>query len=200
MPEPRVFLVDDDPSVLRGLERFFRSWGYAVETFDTPDALLARLPYNGPACVVIDLSMPSMTGLDVQDAMRRKGLSTPLVFLSGQSNVRSTATAMRGGAVDFLEKPPNEMELLDAVSRALSRAERQRQHDSERTMAAERVARLTTRERQVCELVATGLLNKQIASELGTSEKTVKVHRGRVMHKLQVDSVASLVRLLSVLN
>jgi FixJ family two-component response regulator len=107
---------------------------------------------------------------------------------------------MRGGAVDFLEKPPDELELLDAVSRALSRAERQRQHDSERTMAAERVGRLTTRERQVCELVATGLLNKQIASALGTSEKTVKIHRGRVMHKLQVDSVASLVRLLSVLN
>ena len=140
--------------------------------------------------------MPGLSGLDVQDALSRSGVSMPIIFLSGRGDVPATAQAMRKGAVDFLVKPIDEPELMDAIERALTRArDEQHQRRIERETTA-RLARLTKREREVCDLVARGLLNKQIAYELGTSEKTVKVHRGRVMHKLEVDSVAALVRLL----
>jgi FixJ family two-component response regulator len=174
--EPRVFVLDDDPHVLRALERFLRASGFVVEAFSSPSSFLARLPYDGTACVILDLQM---------------------VFLSGKGDVPSTATAMRRGAVDFLVKPVNEAQLLDAVARALAQAVDWRERRRAELDATERLARLTRRERQVCDLVASGFLNKQIAFKLGTSEKTVKVHRGRVMRKLEVDSVAALVRLLS---
>lgn len=195
--EPRVFVIDDDPSVLRALERLLRSNGFLVEAYTSPWAFLERPFYEGPACLLLDLRMPGLSGLDVQEALARNRMSMPIVFLSGQGDVPSTARAMREGAVDFLVKPVDESQLLDAVARALARAvdlQRQRREQQE---AEQRFARLTKREREVCDLVAQGLLNKQIAYELGTSEKTVKVHRGRVMHKLEVDSVAALVRLLS---
>jgi len=193
----QVFAVDDDPIVLRAIERMLRLHSIAVEGFTSPEAFLARPPYDGVACVLLDLKMPGMTGLDVQTAMMGKGISMPIIFLSAQSDVPSTVRAMRGGAVDFLEKPVDEDQLLAAIERArvecvAMRQERHRQHDAE-----VRLARLTKREREVCDLVAAGLLNKQIAHQLGMSEKTVKVHRGRVTRKLDVDSVAALVRLLS---
>ena len=193
----QVFAVDDDPIVLRAIDRMLRSHNIAVEGFTSPDAFLARPVYDGVACVLLDLRMPGMTGLDVQTAMIGKGISMPIIFLSAQSDVPSTVRAMRGGAVDFLEKPVDEDQLLAAIERArlesvAMRQQQRRQHDADA-----RLARLTKREREVCDLVAAGLLNKQIAHELGMSEKTVKVHRGRVTRKLDVDSVAALVRLLS---
>jgi FixJ family two-component response regulator len=195
--QPHIFVIDDDMSTLKALERLLRSTGFQVEVFISPAAFFERMPFDGVGCVLLDLRMPEMSGLDVQEAMRRRGMSLPVVFFSGDSDVRATAQAMRNGAIDFLVKPLNEPELMDAIARAIARADglrqqRQREHD-----AAERLARLTMRERQVCNLVAQGFLNKQIGYQLGIGEKTVKVHRGRAMHKLEVDSVAALVRLLS---
>ena len=193
----QVFAVDDDPIVLRAIERMLRSHSIAVEGFTSPAAFLARPSYEGVSCLLLDLKMPGMSGLDVQAAMIAKGISMPIIFLSAQSDVPSTVRAMRGGAIDFLEKPVDEDQLLAALERArlqsmAMRRQQQLQRDTE-----QRLARLTKREREVCDLVAAGLLNKQIAVELGMSEKTVKVHRGRVTRKLDVDSVAALVRLLS---
>jgi FixJ family two-component response regulator len=196
-PEPRVFVVDDDPSVARAIERLLRLNGFNVEAFTSPSSFLERLPYDGIACVVLDMRMPDLSGLDVQGAIARKAPSLPAVFLSGASDVPSAATAMRQGAVDFLVKPVDETELIEAVSRALTTAAESASRRTEEIQFRQRLARLTPRERQVCDLVARGLLNKQIAYELGTSEKTIKVHRARVMQKLEVDSVAALVWLLA---
>jgi FixJ family two-component response regulator len=195
--EPRVFVVDDDRSVLRAIERLLRSTGFSVEAFTSPASFLDRLPYDGVACLVLDMRMPELSGLEVQRAIATKAPSMPTVFLSGASDVHTAATAMRKGAIDFLVKPIDETELLDAVTRALATAAETVERRRAEAEYAQRLARLTRRERQVCELVARGLLNKQIAYELGTSEKTVKVHRARVMQKLEVDSVAALVWLLS---
>ncbi len=193
----QVLAVDDEPIVLRAIERMLRLHSIAVEGFTSPEAFLARPPYDGVACLLLDLKMPGMSGLDVQTAMIAKGISMPIIFLSARSDVPSTVRAMRGGAIDFLEKPVDEDQLLAALERArlqsiAMRQQRHVQHETE-----QRLARLTKREREVCDLVAAGLLNKQIAVELGMSEKTVKVHRGRVTRKLDVDSVAALVRLMS---
>jgi FixJ family two-component response regulator len=195
----RVFVVDDDPLVLRSIERVLRANGFDVETFATPEAFLRRPAHAGAACVLLDLVMPGLSGLDVQAAMARDDVRWPVIFLSGRGDIPSTARAMREGAVDFLVKPPAEAELVDAVRRAGERAAalaRQRQAEHE---VAARFARLTRRERQVCDRVAQGLLNKQIAWELGIGEQVVKVHRGRAMRKLEVDSVAALVRLVAKL-
>ena len=195
-PDLRVFVLDDDPIVLRALERMLRANDIPVETFASPSAFLERPFYDGIGCLLLDLRMPGLSGLDVQSEMSRKRIPMPIVFLSAQGDVPSTARAMREGAIDFLEKPIDEEQLLAAIDRARlkSLAERE-QRDRERD-AEERLARLTKREREVCDLVAAGMLNKQIAFELGMSEKTVKVHRGRLTRKLDVDSVPALVRLL----
>lgn len=193
----RVFAVDDDPSILRALERMLRSNGIDVEVFTSPSDFLARIPYDGVACLLLDLKMPGLTGLDVQNAMSQKGIAMPVVFLSAQGDVATTARAMREGAIDFLEKPFDEVHLLAALERARAEATALREQQKRAHETEERLARLTRREREVCELVARGMLNKQIAYELGMSEKTVKVHRGRLTRKLDVDSVAALVRLMS---
>ena len=195
-PDLRVFVVDDDPIVLRALERMLRANDISVETFASPSAFLERPFYDGIGCLLLDLRMPGLSGLDVQSEMSRKRIPIPIVFLSAEGDVPSTARAMREGAIDFLEKPIDEGQLLAAIDRARLKSVAQReQHDRERD-AEERLARLTKREREVCDLVAAGMLNKQIAFELGMSEKTVKVHRGRLTRKLDVDSVPALVRLL----
>jgi FixJ family two-component response regulator len=196
-PEPVVFVVDDDSMILRAVDRLLRSGGFSVRTFDSPRAFLEQPPYPGPACLVLDLRMPELSGLDVQEALAVRGTPIPIVFFSGASNVPATAEAMRKGAIDFLVKEADDTALVQAVSRALETAvERQHRRRGEED-CRRRLARLTKRERQVCDLIAEGHLNKQIASDLGMSEATVKVHRGRVMRKLEVDSVASLVWLLS---
>jgi FixJ family two-component response regulator len=193
----RVFVIDDDASVLKALERLLRAHGIAAEGFTSADAFFERPAPEGAACLLLDLRLGATSGLDVQTALARRGVVIPIVFLSGQGDVPSTARAMREGAVDFLVKPVDEVELMEAVHRGLAQSVVLNRKRAAERAATERLARLTKREREVCELVARGLLNKQIAYELGTSEKTVKVHRGRVMDKLQVESVADLVRLLS---
>ncbi len=195
--EPRVFVVDDEGISLRAVERLLRSHGYLVSTFSSPKAFLEQLPYPGPACLVLDMSMPELTGLQVQDSIALKEMALPTVFLSGASDVPGTAQAMRKGAIDFLVKPIDDQTLLESVSRALDAAIEISRRRREEDQDSERLARLTKRERQVCDLIAKGLLNKQIAYELGISEKTVKLHRGRVMRKLDLDSVAAVVWLLS---
>jgi FixJ family two-component response regulator len=194
--QQRVFVIDDNVSILKSLERLLRASGFPVEVFTSPSAFLERPAFEGVACLLLDLRMPDLSGLDVQDALHQRGIAIPIVFLSGHADVRTAAQAMREGAVDFLVKPVDESQLLQAIARALARAADLQQRQRMERETAERLARLTKREREVCDLVERGLLNKQIAYELGTSEKTVKVHRGRVMRKLEVDSVAALVRLL----
>ena len=193
----RVFVIDDDPLIVRSLERVLRQHGYDVDAFTNADTFLNRAPYEGPACLLLDLRMPGIDGLDLQQTLLSRGIEWPIVFFSGQGDISSATRAMREGAVDFLVKPLNEEQLVQAVARAGERAQALHERRRLETDARERLARLTKRERQVCELVARGLLNKQIAYELGTVEKTVKVHRGRMMRKLEVDSVAALVRLLA---
>jgi FixJ family two-component response regulator len=193
----RVFAVDDDPGVLKALERILRANNFAVEAFTSPAAFLEHPRHDGIACLLLDLKMPGLTGLDVQGEISRKGILMPIIFLSAEGDVPSTARAMREGAIDFLVKPVDEQQLLDALERARLQAVMLHEQKHREREAEERLARLTRREREVCELVAQGLLNKQIAYELGMSEKTVKVHRGRVTRKLNVDSVAALVRLMS---
>jgi FixJ family two-component response regulator len=192
---PLVFLVDDDPAVCKALMRLIGVAGYAVEAFDAPGAFLARAPHPGPTCLVLDLRMPGMTGLQLQEALVRAGRTLPIVFISGRADVPASVKAMKAGAVDFLSKPIDEGELLAAIEGALERDRSRRTARARREVLDTRFGRLTPREQEVCALVASGLLNKQIASELGTTEKTVKVHRGRVMAKLEVNSVAELVRL-----
>jgi FixJ family two-component response regulator len=193
----RVFAVDDDPGVLKALARILRANNFAVEAFTSPAAFLEHPRHDGIACLLLDLKMPGLTGLDVQGEISRKGILMPIIFLSAEGDVPSTARAMREGAIDFLVKPVDEQQLLDALERARLQAVMLHEQKHREREAEERLARLTRREREVCELVAQGLLNKQIAYELGMSEKTVKVHRGRVTRKLNVDSVAALVRLMS---
>ena len=193
---PRVFVIDDEPLVRSSLKFLFESAGLEVETFPSAMSFLQRPVPEGPLCLVLDLNLPDLDGLEVQRRLAQAGRLIPIVFLSGQADVPSTAKAMRDGAVDFLVKPVDDSLLLEAVTRALARAAEARQRRGERDESAARLARLTTRERQVAEIVARGFLNKQIASELGISEETVKVHRGHAMRKLEVESVASLVRLL----
>ena len=195
--EPRVFVVDDDPISLRAVDRLLRSHGFVVDMFASPTEFLKQPLYDGPACLILDLSMPELSGLDVQEAMRQSTASIPTIFLSGTSNVEATAQAMRKGALDFLVKPVDDVALVEAVGRGLDTSAALHRRRREERQILERLAHLTKRERQVCDLIAKGLLNKQIAYELGAAEKTIKVHRGRVMRKLEVDSVAALVWLLS---
>jgi FixJ family two-component response regulator len=196
--KPSVFVIDDDPQVRSALKFLFESAGLGVETFASAMAFLERPAHPGPSCLVLDLELPELNGLEVQERLARAGVSIPIVFLSGRADVPSTAKAMRDGAVDFLVKPVDDSRLLDAVTRALTRSAETYEKQSEQieSAARPRLARLTARERQVMDLVARGLLNKQIAFELGISDETVKVHRGHAMRKLEVDSVTSLVRLL----
>ena len=169
--------------------------GTRVEAFASAREFLARERDDGPGCLVLDLRMPEMTGLELQDALERAGYAIPVVFVSGHGDIPASVKAMKAGAIDFLTKPVQNRDLLQAVERALARDRAARAARAERDAARARMARLTPRERQVCALVATGLLNKQIAAELGTGEKNIKLHRAHVMEKLGVSSVAELVRL-----
>jgi FixJ family two-component response regulator len=198
-----VVVLDDDLSVLRGLVRLLKSVGYTVRAFESPKQLLDSGPWEAPdagipgraACIVTDLRMPELNGLELQEALARRGSRVPIIFITGHGDVPSSVRAMKAGAVDFLQKPFDENDLLDAVSRALARDHAARQEWSELAEVRSKFEELTPREREVALLVAQGLLNKQIADELGMAERTVKVHRSRVMEKLAVESVADLVRL-----
>ncbi|MBB5443851.1 MULTISPECIES: response regulator transcription factor [unclassified Paraburkholderia] len=189
----RVFIVDDDDSVRSALARLLRASGYQVECFDSPEAFLERADLTSmPACLVLDLQMPGMTGLEVQ---RKLDQLLPIVFLTGHGDIGSSVDAMKGGAVDFLPKPVRDSLLLAAVDRALARAYVESRRRHEREEIEERMRHLTRREREVMELVVTGRLNKQVASDLGAAEKTIKIHRARVMEKMKARSIVDLVHL-----
>jgi FixJ family two-component response regulator len=194
----KVFLIDDDAVFCTSLVRFLRSAGISAEAFVSAEDFLARAAAEGPACALVDLKMPGVDGLELQDALGRLARKLPVVFVSGAGEVADSVKAMRGGAIDFLTKPLDETHLLDALERAFAEDVRQQEEGRRRTDARARLARLTPRETQVCHLVAKGLLNKQVAAELGLSEPTVKAHRQQVMSKLKVDSVAALVRLVDL--
>jgi len=190
-----VFVVDDDPSVRRSLTRLISAAGYVVETFDSATAFLARAPAVGPCCLVLDVRMPGHTGLDLQKTLAKSVHRIPVVFITGHGDVAMSVTAMKAGAVDFLTKPFVGKDLLDAIQRAVERDTRDLGTEARTGEIQARVRTLTARERQVFALVVTGMLNKQIAAQLGIGEKTVKVHRARVMEKMRAGSVAELVRL-----
>jgi FixJ family two-component response regulator len=190
-----VFAIDDDASVRKGLKRLLRSAGYKSEIFESASDFLERDQHAGPACVVIDVRMPALNGMDLQEILIQRRRDEQLVFITGHGDISMCAQAMKAGAIDFLTKPFRADELLQCVERALIRSTELRRRSAEKNEARHLLALLTPREFEVMQLVITGMLNKQIAGELGTAEKTVKVHRGRMMQKLRVSSVAGLVRL-----
>ena len=190
-----VSVVDDDPSVRRSLARLVKGAGYRVEAFASAHEFLARPPDDGPACLVLDVRMPGLTGLDLQETLTIAAHWTSIIFITGYRDVRASVKAMKAGAVDFLTKPVDDQELLGAIERAVARASAARLEEDRVTEIRERIKTLTPREAEVFALVVTGMLNKQIAFDLGVSEKMVKVHRGRVMEKMRAGSIAELVRL-----
>jgi FixJ family two-component response regulator len=190
-----VCVVDDDASVRKSLLRLFRSVGLVAEAFGSARAYLDRAEHDGPSCLVLDVQMPELTGLDLQRALVENGREEQVIFITGQGDIPMCARAMKAGAADFLPKPFDDAELLDAVGRALVRAGEHRLHQAEQTEARARIATMTPREFQVFERVIAGKMNKEIAADLGTALKTVKVQRGRVMEKMRAVSVAELVRL-----
>jgi len=189
-----VCVVDDDQSIRRGLRRLFKSAGYEAEMFASAEDYLARESFVGPICLVLDVRMPGLNGLGLQEALEVRGGCEQIVFITGHSDVPACRQAMKKGAVDFLLKPFDSDELIEAVKRALVRGRETLRRRSERSHARGLIDKLTPREFEVLRFVLMGLLNKQIAAELDTAEKTIKVHRGRVMQKLGVTSVADLVR------
>jgi FixJ family two-component response regulator len=190
-----VFAIDDDASVRKGLARLLRSAGYKSEVLESAADFLARSAHSGPSCLIVDVQMPGLNGIDLQEALIQRRRAEQLVFITGHGNIPMCARAMKAGAVDFLPKPFRPDQLLQCVERALARSADERSRAAEKNEARQLLDLLTPREFEVMQLVITGMLNKQIAGELGTAEKTVKVHRGRVMQKLGVTSVAELVRL-----
>ena len=190
-----VYIVDDDPGVVKALSRLVRAHGYEARSFVTPHDFLAQHDGAVPGCAVFDLSMPDLDGLALQQALGAGGLQRPIIFVSGKGDIPSSVRAMKAGAVDFLVKPVDDADLLSAIARAVARDAEQRRSRAERDAIAARLATLTPREREVLAHVVAGRLNKQIAGDLGTVEKTIKVHRGRMMQKMQARTVADLVRM-----
>jgi FixJ family two-component response regulator len=191
---PVIYLVDDDPSFLRALSRRLRAEGYDVECFDSVEEFLGRSRSDIPACAVLDLQMPGAGGLELQETLAEADDPLPVVFLTAHADVPSSVRAMKGGAVDFLRKPVRGDDLLEAIRLALTRGAAQREKRRQKREWGTRYERLSPREREVFVLVVRGLLNKQIADVLGVSERTVKAHRGQVMHKMGVQSGAELGR------
>lgn len=193
--DPMVFVIDDDPSARKGLSRLLNSADHQSEVFESAPAFLARPPHPGPACIIVDVQMPELNGLEFQETLIRRRREEQLIFITGHGDIPMCAKVMKAGAVDFLPKPFRPAELLKCVEQALARSEEQRRIAAEKDEARELLDLLTPREFEVMQLVATGMLNKQVGGELGMAEKTVKLHRARAMHKLHITSVAQLVRL-----
>src|SRR6266700_3836218 len=194
-PGPTIFVVDDYAPIRRALLRLLRAAGFAVLAFASPQEFLAEYDPRTPGCLVLDLDMPAVNGLELQRILATKGSVLPIIFLSGHGDVPKSVQAMKHGASDFLTKPVNDKDLLAAIRAAIEKDRALRRRQIELSEIRARLATLTPREREVLEHVVTGKLNKQIAGDLGTVEQTVKVHRARVMDKLKVQFVAELVRL-----
>ncbi len=193
--DPIVFIVDDDDSVRKALTRLVKSVDLNVETFASADDFLKRESHNGPACLVLDIRMPGLSGLDLQDELVAAGRTLPIIFISGHGNIPISVRAMKAGAVDFIEKPFEDQSLLDAINHSLKKDRQTKLEQAELREIQQRVDSLTPREREVFAHVVSGKLNKQIAFELGTTERTIKAHRARVTKKMQAKSLADLIRL-----
>jgi len=191
-PTAMVFVIDDDESMRKSLKRLLGAADYEAQVFKSASEFLSRSPHPGPSCVIVDVRMPGLNGIDFQNALIENNREEQLIFITGHGNIPMCAQAMKAGAVDFLPKPFKPKQLLESVERAMSRSAEQRRRSSERDHARALLQQLTRREYEVMELVATGLLNKQVGGELGMAEKTVKTHRAHVMQKLRITSVAEL--------
>jgi FixJ family two-component response regulator len=190
-----VFVVDDDPQVLASIQGLLKSAGLRSEGFETAEQFLQRQPPDGPTCLIVDVSLPGISGLDFQQQLKKAGLQIPIVFITAHGDIPMTVKAMKSGAVEFLTKPFEDNALLGAVQQAVASDTARRTVETEEADLRARYEMLTPREREVMGLVVSGLLNKQIASQLGTREITIKVHRAQVMHKMQAGSLAELVRM-----
>jgi len=194
-PEPTIFVIDDDPYVRKSLSRLLRSMGYAVETFSSAEEFLGREHFDGIGCIILDVQMPGLSGMDLQAELGKAEYSTPIVFLTGRGDIPMSVEAMKKGAVHFLTKPLDDNDLLWAVNEAVEKDRKAKAVQAEVQDIRGRIGLLTPREYEILRYVVSGMLNKQIAYILNIAEKTVKIHRGRVMEKMGADSVAELVRL-----
>jgi FixJ family two-component response regulator len=195
MPSATVFVIDDDTNVRASLQGLLKSAGLRSKSFETAEQFLEEEPCSGPSCLILDVSLPGISGLEFQERMRKTGRQIPIVFITGHGDIPMSVRAMKAGALEFLTKPFDDGQLLSAVEQALEQDAAARQMQAHLDDLRSRYKLLTAREQEVMALVVTGLLNKQVAAELGTSEITIKVHRARIMNKMQAGSLAELVRM-----